>query len=322
MTDRVATAVRVVAAYDIPAEAREAIRVAIESCAGRRPRERCLRRGSPSAWEVIAEADPHRLRPAVRAVADAHGVDACVVEAGGRARRRLVVLDVDSTLIEQEVIELIAEHAGTAAEVAAVTEAAMRGEVDFAESLRARVATLAGLDVAVLAEVRRAVRLTPGARPLVAVLHAYGHTVGVVSGGFAEILEPLAAELGIDHTRANRLEVATGRLTGRVDGAIVDRAGKAASLRQWAQRDGVDPDQVVAVGDGANDLDMLAAAGLGIAFCAKPAVRAAADATISVRRLDLVLHLLGFTQEQVEAAVAGPQRPPEFTTWDSSGPGL
>lgn len=305
MTEQIATAVRVVAPHDVPGDVRRAIRAAVSDGAGQVVGERYLRADPPAVWEVLTDAEPTRLRAPIRQVADAHGVDACVIGVGGEARRRLVVLDVDSTLIEQEVIELIAEHAGTREQVAAVTDAAMRGELDFADSLRARVATLAGLDVSVLEEVRRTVRLTPGAWALVTTLHAYGHAVGVVSGGFWEVLEPLAAELGIDYARANRLEAADGRLTGRVDGEIVDRAVKAAMLRHWSERAGVDPEHVVAVGDGANDLDMLAAAGLGIAFCAKPAVRAAADATISVRRLDLVLHLLGFTQDEVRAVLDG-----------------
>ncbi|SHI58207.1 phosphoserine phosphatase [Actinomyces denticolens] len=207
----------------------------------------------------------------------------------------LLVMDVDSTLIEQEVIELIAERAGTHEEVAAVTERAMRGELDFAASLRERVATLAGVPEAVFAEVLAEVRPTRGAEGLIAELHERGCAVGVVSGGFEEVVLPLAERLGIDHVAANRLEVADGRLTGRVLGRIVDRGVKEACLRQWAAERSVPMERTVAVGDGANDLDMIHAAGLGIAFCAKPLVREQAPARIDARDLRLVLDLLRIT---------------------------
>lgn len=205
----------------------------------------------------------------------------------------VLVMDADSTLIRDEVIELIAEHAGTRAEVAAVTEAAMRGELDFAGSLHARVATLEGLPVEVLDRVRTAVRLTPGARTLVTTLVAGGHTVGLVSGGFTEVVDDLASTLGISAARANQLEVVDGRLTGRVLGDVVDRAAKADFVRRLAASSGVDMERTVAVGDGANDLDMMAAARLGVAFCAKPAVREQADVAIDVPDLRHVLPLLG-----------------------------
>ena len=245
------------------------------------------------------------LRPALAAAAASAGFDVSVSAAGlARLGRRLIVMDVDSTLIRDEVIDLIAGHAGCEAEVAAVTERAMRGELDFAESLRERVALLAGLPVDVLDEVRAAVRLTPGARTLVATLRDLGLSIGVVSGGFLEVVAPLAAELGITYVHANRLEVADGRLTGRIDGPIVDRAGKASTLRKWAAAEGLPLTRTIAIGDGANDLDMLAAAGLGIAFNAKPAVRASADTALNVPYLDAVLFLLGLTREEVEAAAA------------------
>lgn len=297
------TAVRVVADQAVSDAVRRAVRAAVSSVGARVVGDRELRTEPPGAWELCVDGDPRTLRRPLREVGASYGVDVAVAGAVDAGRRRLVVLDVDSTLIEHEVIELIAEHAGTRPQVEAVTAAAMRGELDFAESLRARVETLAGLDVAVLEEVRRAVRLTPGARTLVAVLHHFGDTVGAVSGGFHEILDPLAADLRLDHAQANRLEVRDGRLTGRVDGEIVDRGVKAAALRRWAAADGVDPADAVAVGDGANDLDMLAAAGLGVAFCAKPALREAADVSLTVRRLDLVLHLMGFTERDVAAAL-------------------
>lgn len=253
----------------------------------------------------VSGADVPRLRTELAAVAAAERVDIAVAPAGlARIGSRLVVMDVDSTFIQQEVIELIAAHAGCQAQVAAVTERAMRGELDFAESLRARVALLEGLAVSVLDEVRDEIVLTPGARTLVRTLKRLGDTVALVSGGFLEIVGPVAAELDIDHVLANRLEVADGRLTGRVDGPIVDRAGKAAALRRFAAEAGLPLSRTVAIGDGANDLDMLAAAGLGIAFNAKPLVRERADASVNVPYLDAVLFLLGITREDVEDADA------------------
>jgi len=221
-------------------------------------------------------------------------VDVAIVPSALRlAERKFLIMDVDSTLIQQEVIELIAAHAGKEAEVAAVTEAAMRGELDFAESLHQRVAQLAGLPVSVLEEVRATVRLSVGARRLVDAFHAAGHRVAVVSGGFNQILGPLAEDLGLDFWLANDLEIHDGVLTGRVAGDVVDRATKASRLREWAQASGVPLEASVAVGDGANDLDMLATAGLGVAFNAKPAVQAAADAAINVPNLDAVAVLAG-----------------------------
>ncbi len=205
--------------------------------------------------------------------------------------KRLIVSDADSTFFRQEVIELIAEHAGTRDEVAAVTERAMRGELDFAGSLRERVATLAGVPVEALEKVRAAVELMPGARELVAECHARGWAFGLVSGGFEEIAVPIARELGIERVRANRLEVADGVLTGRTVGPVVDRAAKAATLREWAAQAGVPMEQTVAVGDGANDLDMIGLAGVGVAFNAKPLVREQAPHVIE-DRLDNLLALL------------------------------
>jgi phosphoserine phosphatase len=209
-----------------------------------------------------------------------------------RPTRRLVVTDVDSTFLTQEVIELIAEHAGTRDEVAAVTERAMRGELDFAASLRERVATLAGVPLSALDAVRDAVVLTPGAAELVEEVHRRGWEFGLVSGGFAEILEPLAAEHGITRWRANRLEAVDGVLTGRTVGPVVDRAYKEATLREWAAELDLPMAATVAVGDGANDLDMIGAAGVGIAFAAKPLVREQAPFSIDGPRLDDVLRIL------------------------------
>ncbi len=207
------------------------------------------------------------------------------------APRRLVVTDVDSTFIQQEVIELLAEHAGTRDQVAEVTERAMRGELDFAASLRERVATLRGVPVEALDAVRAAVRLSPGAAELVAECRRRGWAFGLVSGGFEEIVRPLAQSLGITRVRANRLEVADGVLTGRTLGTVIDRAVKAETLRAWAAEEGLDLADTVAIGDGANDLDMLGLAGIGVAYRAKPVVRAQAGHAIE-DRLDDVLGII------------------------------
>lgn len=221
-----------------------------------------------------------------------------------RRAKRLIVFDVDSTLIQGEVIEMLAERAGAGAAVAAITGAAMRGEIDFAESLHQRVATLAGLPVEVLDEVADEVELTAGARTTIRTLRRLGFHCGVVSGGFRQVIEPLAHELMLDFVAANELEIADGKLTGRVVGPIVDRAGKAKALRDFARQAGVPMEQTVAVGDGANDIDMLNAAGLGVAFNAKPALREVADASLSHPYLDTVLFLLGVTRAEIEAADA------------------
>jgi phosphoserine phosphatase len=218
---------------------------------------------------------------------------------------RLVVMDVDSTLIAGEGIDLLAEHAGCAEQMAKITETTMRGELDFAASLRERVAMLAGLDEAVLDTVRGQLELAPGARTLIRTLHRLGFRCGIVSGGFTQITGPLAAELGIDYTAANTLEITAGKLTGKLTGPVIDRAGKADALRRFAAQAGVPVSQAVAIGDGANDLDMIAAAGLGVAFNARPVVKDAADTSVSVPYLDSVLYLLGVPRDEVEAADEG-----------------
>lgn len=192
----------------------------------------------------------------------------------------LVVLDCDSTTIQDEVIELLADVAGTREQVAEVTERAMRGELDFAESLTERVATLAGTPESAFADAYARVRLTPGIRELVAAVHERGGKVGVVSGGFHEVLDPIAADLGLDFWRANRLEMADGRMTGRTIGPVIDAAAKAAALREWAADSGIPLSATVAIGDGANDLDMMAVAAIGVAFNGKPLVRERADVAI------------------------------------------
>jgi len=206
---------------------------------------------------------------------------------------KLLVMDVDSTLITAEVIELIAERAGTRAEVARITEAAMRGELDFAESLKERVATLAGVPESVFQDVLAEVEFTPGAMELVAAAQGAGWEVALVSGGFAEIVGPLAQTLGISRFRANRLEVVDGRLTGRTLGPVIDRGAKAHALQDFAGELSVTLADTVAIGDGANDLEMMAIAGLGIAFNAKPVVQAQADVAINEPRLDAALPYLG-----------------------------
>ncbi|TFD09505.1 phosphoserine phosphatase SerB [Cryobacterium sp. TMT1-66-1] len=203
------------------------------------------------------------------------------------------MLDADSTLIQDEVIELLADAAGSRELVADVTERAMRGELDFADSLRERVLTLAGLRDTVFAEVGRRIRPTEGVHELIAGIHAVGGVVGVVSGGFHELLDPLAADLGLDHWRANRLEVEGGYLTGRVLGPIIDAEAKAVALREWAAQRRVILSQTIAVGDGANDLRMMDAAGLAVAFNAKPRVKREADLVIENCNLSQVLPLLG-----------------------------
>ncbi len=253
----------------------------------------------------VSGADPDALRVELAAEAVARSVDVAVQPSGlHRRAKRLIVMDVDSTLIQDEVIELLGTHAGCAADVARVTEQAMRGELDFAASLKARVALLAGVEASVLDEIRDAVRLAPGARTLVRTLKRLDYRFAIVSGGFRQITDALAADLGIDYAAANTLEVVDGRLTGRLVGPILDRAGKAAALERFADEAGVPLSQTVAIGDGANDLDMIARAGLGIAFNAKPVVREAADATVTVPYLDAILYLLGISREDVEAADA------------------
>ncbi|MDI2126387.1 phosphoserine phosphatase SerB [Yinghuangia seranimata] len=253
----------------------------------------------------VSGVETDKLRGELAGEAAARRVDVAVQPSGLlRRAKRLVVMDVDSTLIQGEVIELLAEYAGCLDEVAEVTAAAMRGELDFAESLEARVALLAGLDASAIDAVRERVELTPGARTLVRTLKRLGYQVGIVSGGFTQVTDVLVERLGLDYSAANTLEVVDGKLTGKVVGEIVDRPGKARMLARFAADAGVPLSATVAIGDGANDLDMLNAAGLGVAFNAKPVVREAADTAVNFPFLDTVLFLLGLTREEVEAADA------------------
>lgn len=241
--------------------------------------------------------DPQQLRRALQPDPQRQllpGIDLNVVPHTwfDQSRKKLVVLDVDSTLIRQEVIELLAAHVGREAEVAAVTERAMRGEIDFAASLRERVAVLEGLPASAIDDVAAAVRLSPGAKVLVQTLLREGHAVAAVSGGFSQVLDPLAAHLELTRAAANELEIQDGVLTGRVAGRIVDRAMKAEVMGQWAQELGVAPEDVMAVGDGANDIDMARAAGLSVAYRAKPALREVADTQVSIPNLDALRFFL------------------------------
>ena len=252
---------------------------------------------------TVSGADLATLRSALATTGSELGVDIAVSPGGlMRFATKLVVMDVDSTLIQQEVIELLGAKAGMQSEIAKITEAAMRGELDFEGSLRARVSLLKGLPASVLEDVQSEITLTPGARTLVRTLKKLGHHIALVSGGFEPVIAPLATELGIDHMRANNLQITDGKLTGELVGPVIDRAGKATALRDFAAEHNVDLDQTIAIGDGANDLDMIAIAGMGIAFNAKPAVKAAADSSVSAPYLDSVLYLMGISREEVDEA--------------------
>ncbi|ALG07159.1 phosphoserine phosphatase SerB [Kibdelosporangium phytohabitans] len=257
-----------------------------------------------SVADDTPEADS-LLRNALVEVASRVGLDVAVEREGlTRRAKRLIVFDVDSTLIQGEVIEMLAAKAGCEEQVKSITDAAMAGEIDFTESLNRRVAVLKGLPESVLEEVAESLELTPGARTTVRTLKRLGFRCGVVSGGFTRVIQRLVDDLGLDFCAANDLEVVDGKLTGRVVGEVIDRPGKATALRRFADTSQVSLAQCVAVGDGANDIDMLSAAGLGIAFNAKPALREVADTALSHPYLDVVLFVLGVTRAEVEAADA------------------
>ncbi len=256
------------------------------------------------AYELLIRSDdPDRTRAALLSTAKQLDCDVAVHREGlGRRSKRLVMMDVDSTLIQDEMIDLLAEEADVGAEVAEITERAMAGELDFAQSLRARVALLAGLEAAALERVTDRIKMTPGAATFCRTLARLGYQTAIVSGGFISIAEHLRERLGIDEAYANRLEVVDGRLTGNLIGEIVDRQAKANIMVDMAKRHGIPLEQVVAVGDGANDLDMLSAAGLGIAFNAKPVVAHGADTAVTVPYLDAILFVLGVRREDIEDA--------------------
>jgi phosphoserine phosphatase len=253
------------------------------------------------AYELVVSGhETEEMRHALLAVGAELDCDIAVNREGlSRRAKHLIVMDVDSTLIQDEVIDLLAEEAGCREAVAAVTERAMAGELDFAESLIERVKYFEGLDTAVFDTVRRKVRLTPGAKTFIGTLQRMGFKTAIVSGGFTFVTESLASDLGINHSLANTLEIVDGKLTGRVSGKIVDRKAKADMLCRVAAEEGIPLDQVVAVGDGANDLDMLNAAGLGVAFNAKAIVQEAADAALNVPYLDALLFVLGVRSEEI-----------------------
>jgi phosphoserine phosphatase len=290
----------------LKASAMSAMAGRIADCGGNIDRIERMARYPVTAIDLhVSGVDPDVLRTLLAAEAAIQEVDVAVQPANLLRRgMRLIVLDVDSTLIQGEVIEMLAAHAGHEPEVAAITERAMRGEIDFEEALRERVRLLAGLDASALDRVYDEIVITPGARTLVRTLRRLGYRFAIVSGGFTHITERLAEDLGIHYSRANELEIIDDRLTGEIVGDVVDRAGKAQALREFAEKVGVPEAAVIAIGDGANDLDMLNAAGLGIAYNARPIVQRAADTSVNVPYLDAIMYLLGISREEIEAADA------------------
>jgi phosphoserine phosphatase len=295
-----------VLAMHLEAKTLQACCAAIASCGGNIERIVRLADYPVMAYEFVVQGSDHNeLRAAMTSLTTQYPLDIAVQRAGlHRRAKRLIVMDADSTLLQGEVIDQLAAHAGLGEQVAEITEAAMAGELDFSQALERRVALLKGLPAIVLDEVRESLQLMPGARTLLRTLRRLGYQAAVVSGGFLPVIAPLMEELGITMVAANGLEIVDGVLTGKVEGAIVDRAGKVTALKAFAAQAGVAVGQTVAIGDGANDIDMLGAAGLGIAFNARPVVREAADTALSVPFLDAVLFLLGISREEIEAADA------------------
>lgn len=254
---------------------------------------------------AISNGDIHKIREQLIETAAERPIDIAIQPEGlERRAKRMVVMDVDSTLIENEVINLLADEAGLGEEVAQITAAALRGEIGFEGSLRERVALLKGLGQDSLERVADRITVTPGARTFIRTLKRMGMKTAIVSAGFTRFANGLAADLGIDYSLSNTLDLRDGVLTGELAGEFVDGPRKASFLREIADKEGISPAQVVAVGDGANDLEMLAAAGLGIAFNAKPVVKERADTSVSVPYLDAILFLMGVRRDHVEAADA------------------